>query len=309
MDIHETERNLNNKISRGGEVQCGFLVAMPSRHWIAATVVGLALTSPVLAQDAQQEISPPEISSEAPTKANDDGDSIFAGAVPDTPEAADNTGAKKGDGQYPEDESGNAPWWWKLLLLRETPAQAVMAWASVFAAFVSLLATVLLWLTLRETRLIGQAEVRAYKLYRIGQVRSTSDGAGRLEGVSVVGKLENCGQSPAYDVELGGLLSMTCPEISEEPDRRITFALVSSYLAPGISLDAATVQIPIKNFIDNPDLAKTLWGMVVVRYRDVFKTTQYAWIRGEFCRPDGKALPFSDIREAAANNLVSWKNA
>lgn len=189
--------------------------------------------------------------------------------------------------------------------------QDMSAWALgvLYVSMAALIATaigvVFVWLTLRETRRIGQAQVRAYLQFEPVNVNYLPAMAG--DGITISGPLTNRGQSPAIDVEIGGLVDTIKPVIADALDPRIVMMPIGSYLAPNLRMETVSVTIPFADFIAD-DSDSPLWCLVVVRSKDVFGKTQYAYFRSRFIERDGTPLTAISLVFAAGDNNVALAN-
>jgi hypothetical protein len=120
--------------------------------------------------------------------------------------------------------------------------------------------------------------------------------AGEGDGIKLIGNLINKGQSPALEVEAGGLLGTNKPITGNAIDRRITMSPINSYFAPSIEQENVIVTIPFKTFLPDKDSGDALWFLIIIRYRDVFRVEQHASFRGQFLG--------SDLAPLSVNGLV-----
>lgn len=247
---------------------------MSSRAWIAAVAFGLVFSCSALGQDAELQPSPTEAQTETNDNDSYSGQSIAPGAVPeDLGQPSDSESGERADQRKPESEGGNTPWTWEWLLLGDNPAQATMAWASIIAAVAAVIAAVLLYCTFRETRRIGQAQVRAYL------VCSGGDFIVGERSVYITVNVANKGQSPAVRCFVRARLS--APEIVGEGNNerlpgRLIFSDWRESSAIPISVESiSSLSVEFAPFTDKQQMrlyhgADDVRGEIVVEWIDVF---------------------------------------
>lgn len=153
------------------------------------------------------------------------------------------------------------------------------------------------------TRSIGESQVRAYFHFAITHMDYLKSSKG--DGIKLSGALINKGQSPALEVEVGGLLATSKPEMEGKFSQEIRLNLINSYCAPSVEQMNVSVTIPFSDFIPPERSGDELWFLIVLRYRDVFNKEQRAFFRGKFSDNGGKPLRCGDLAGAAEIGNVS----
>jgi hypothetical protein len=146
-----------------------------------------------LTQPPEQNISPSSDNGGAAAQANNADGDISPSAIRNIRKSVNEEPGQTADQNAAKNKDRDAPRSLDWFLLGDNPAQATMAWASVAASAFSLLAIVLLFLTLRDARRSDERQMRAYMHVRVS-VETQADHF----RISLVGK--NHGQTPAYRV-------------------------------------------------------------------------------------------------------------
>lgn len=248
------------------------------RYWVAVFALGLTFSAPALSQPSDQQARPYEAQDESAAPADKGGINPASQTFPYiTQEMDEGSGSDTNQGDT-KHERRDTPWSGEWLLLGDNPAQATMAWASIIAGLAAFVAAVLLWLTLRETRLIGQAQARAYVSCTGGEYAIFKSG-----GIDIRFDLKNNGQSPAKNctVSVRALL----PEIiRDENGERIPATPIYSewakskpvnvYMARDESPYCAIRSVPDEQSGRLHDGTDLLRCEAIIEWTDVFRKTQ-----------------------------------
>lgn len=276
---------------------------MLGRFGVVVGALGLAIsiTNPCLAQDAEQEITPQEAESDTGDKAGEVDDSVAPQAIPSVGPGSGLPSPSKADSSRTKNESRDAPrfvdWpWW--VLLGDRPAQGIMALATILAVVLSFFATYFLYASLRETRRIGMAQIRAY--LADDETRFTWAKIGPIQVENIEISWRNTGQSPAKHCGVSALIfgiaweemGNPIPEATKvHQDQELgslSIAAGRNYLCGGAGLNPEETRDWLQG-----DNAIVVYS--TVKYRDVFGRIHQA----ETCQqavhienPDGNIIRF-----------------
>jgi len=184
-----------------------------------------------------------------------------------------------------ENKQPNEPQWWywtrRLVAAEDTLAQWVMAFFTAFAVILLYLTLNATRATLKATREVGNAQVRAYM--NVDKVRISDFTKGHTPSVSF--GLLNSGQTPARDFEIVYEIALvpTWPDMPE-PFAKLEAAFANreparfskSAIMPGRAEVSRTDEriVSAKDYSDFLQNRRTLVFIGMFRYWDVFGTKQ-----------------------------------